>query len=40
MWILDSGCSSHMTGDVGKFTKIKYMKKGNVSFGNNEILKL
>lgn len=35
-WILDSGCSSHMTGDKSKFVKIEKHEGGAVKFGNNE----
>ena len=35
-WILDSGCSSHMTGDKQKFTKIQDYDGGSVKFGNND----
>ena len=35
-WILDSGCSSHMTGDKKKFTKIQDCDEGYVKFGNND----
>ena len=40
MWIMDSGCSRHMTGDVSKFSTINYIKKGTVSFGNSGKLKI
>ena len=40
MWIVDSGCSRHMTGDVSKFFTINYIKKGTVSFGNSGKLKI
>ncbi|XP_043725747.1 uncharacterized protein LOC122672320 [Telopea speciosissima] len=34
-WILDSGCSNHMSGDKGRFLKLKSIDGGNVRFGNN-----
>ena len=35
-WILDSGCSSHMTGDKKKFQKLQEYEGGSVRFGNND----
>lgn len=35
-WILDSGCSSHMTGDKAEFTKLQHFEGGSVKFGNND----
>jgi hypothetical protein len=32
-WYIDSGCSSHMTGDQVKFISLK-RKGGNVAFGD------
>ena len=35
-WIIDSGCSHHMTGDKTKFEHFEDYDSGNVRFGNNE----
>ncbi|KAJ4973844.1 hypothetical protein NE237_007018 [Protea cynaroides] len=35
-WILDSGCSSHMTGDKKMFQQLQQYEGGIVKFGNNE----
>ena len=34
-WIIDSGCSHHMTGDMNKFVKFKSNDGGIVRVGNN-----
>ncbi|XP_061364820.1 uncharacterized protein LOC133308229 [Gastrolobium bilobum] len=34
-WYLDSGCSSHMTGDVTKFQSFTKKEHGHVSYGDN-----
>ena len=34
-WIIDSGCSHHMTGDMRKFVKFKIHDGGIVKVGNN-----
>ena len=34
-WIIDSGCSHHMTGDMRKFVKFKNHDGGSVRVGNN-----
>jgi hypothetical protein len=34
-WCIDSGCSSHMTGDTSKFLLLKENKSGSVTFGND-----
>ena len=39
-WILDSGCSSHMTGDKEKFDKLEPCDGGSVRFGNNDGAKI
>ncbi|XXG85802.1 hypothetical protein AAC387_Pa11g0820 [Persea americana] len=39
-WILDNGCSSHMTGDKAKFTKLQQYEGGSVKFGNNDGAKI
>lgn len=39
-WILDSGCSSHMTGDKSKFSKLQQYDGGSVKFGNNDGAKI
>ena len=35
-WIIDSGCSHHMTGDRTKFEYFEHYDGGSVRFGNNE----
>ena len=35
-WIIDSGCSHHMTGDKKKFEHFEDYDGGSVRFGNNE----
>ena len=35
-WIIDSGCSYHMTGDKTKFEHFEHYDVGIVRFGNNE----
>ncbi|CAN0872125.1 hypothetical protein LINGRAHAP2_LOCUS10036, partial [Linum grandiflorum] len=39
-WVLDSGCSHHMTGDKSLFSKINLNGKGNVTFGDNRAYKI
>jgi hypothetical protein len=34
-WYVDSGCSSHMTGDKNKFHTLKEVNEGSVTFGDN-----
>ncbi|XP_061355796.1 uncharacterized protein LOC133300292, partial [Gastrolobium bilobum] len=34
-WYLDSGCSSHMTGDIAKFQSFTKKEHGHVSYGDN-----
>jgi hypothetical protein len=34
-WYIDSGCSSHMTGDKSKFLLLKENKSGIVTFSND-----
>ena len=34
-WIIDSGCSNHMTGDMNKFVNFKSHDGGIVRVGNN-----
>jgi hypothetical protein len=34
-WYIDSGCSSHMTGDKSKFISLKENKSGSVIVGND-----
>jgi hypothetical protein len=38
-WFIDSGCSSHMTGDQSKFVMLK-KKGGNVAFGDESSTKI
>jgi hypothetical protein len=38
-WYIDSGCSSHMTGDQDKFIRLK-RKGGNVAFGDDSSTKI
>jgi hypothetical protein len=38
-WFIDSGCSSHMTGDQSKFVSLK-KKGGNVAFGDDSSTKI
>jgi hypothetical protein len=36
IWLIDSGCSRHMTGDRGWFSSlVPVMTKRNITFGNN-----
>ncbi|XP_070050394.1 uncharacterized protein [Nicotiana tomentosiformis] len=35
-WIMDSGCSKHMTGNTMDFLSLKALQGGNVSFGNGK----
>ncbi|XP_042518445.1 uncharacterized protein LOC122092169 [Macadamia integrifolia] len=39
-WVLDSGCSTHMTGDKGKFLSLDSTESGSVKFGNNDGAKI
>ena len=39
-WYIDSGCSTHMTGDQNKFISLKKGKSGSVSFGNDSFVKI
>ena len=34
-WYIDSGCTSHMTGDKTKLSNLKNFNGGSVKFGNN-----
>ena len=34
-WIIDSGCSHHMTGDKSKFVTLSYYDGNSVRFGND-----
>ena len=35
-WILDSGCTSHMTGDKTQLNNLNNLNGGTVKFGNND----
>ncbi|PKA59915.1 hypothetical protein AXF42_Ash015973 [Apostasia shenzhenica] len=35
MWLLDSGCSCHMTGDKSKFITLKPRNGGLITFGDD-----
>jgi hypothetical protein len=35
LWYIESGCSSHMTGDKSNFLSLKENKSGSVTFGND-----
>ena len=35
VWYVDSGCSTHITGDKRKFVSLKDNKDGTISFGND-----
>ncbi|XP_070028803.1 uncharacterized protein [Nicotiana sylvestris] len=35
-WIMDSGCSKHMTENTMDFLSLKALQRGNVSFGNGK----
>ena len=37
IWIIDSGCSHHMTSDKEKFEHFEDYDGGSVRFGNNAI---
>jgi len=34
-WVIDSGCSHHMTGDKNKFLDLERYEGGMVKFGDN-----
>jgi hypothetical protein len=36
IWILDSGCSHHMTGFNSNFSSLEPYDGGTVTFGNNK----
>ncbi|XP_043714575.1 uncharacterized protein LOC122662937 [Telopea speciosissima] len=40
LWILDSGCLSHMTGDKKRFEKFETYAGGSMKFGNNDGAKI
>ncbi|CAN1149827.1 Retrovirus-related Pol polyprotein from transposon TNT 1-94 [Linum perenne] len=40
LWILDSGCSHHMTGNKNLFMNINYTNKGSVTLGDNSSCKI
>lgn len=37
IWIISSGCSHHMTGDISKFNKLEECDGGIVKLGNDII---
>ena len=39
-WILDSGCTSHMTRDKTKLNNMNSFNDGSVKFGNNDDAKI
>ncbi|KAJ8644507.1 hypothetical protein MRB53_006255 [Persea americana] len=39
-WILDSGCSNHMSGDNDRFMNLEQYDGGSVKFGNNDGAKI
>ncbi|XP_043717541.1 uncharacterized protein LOC122665457 [Telopea speciosissima] len=39
-WILDSGCSTHMTGDKDRFLSLNAVEGGSVRFDNNDGAKI
>src|SRR5437667_6618557 len=39
-WIVDSGCTKHMTGDETKFISLEKKKGGRVTFGDNNTLNI
>ncbi|PKA51294.1 hypothetical protein AXF42_Ash002657 [Apostasia shenzhenica] len=40
MWLLDSGCSRHMTGDKSKFITLKPRNGGLVIFGDDTMKRI
>lgn len=40
LWVIDSGCSKHMTGEKRKFIELKKCKEGSVSIGDNTTIKI
>ena len=40
VWMIDSGCSRHMTGDASLFLKLGNKATGSVTFANNESAKV
>ena len=39
-WIINNGCSSHMTGDKQRFEKLQKYEGGSVKFENNDGAKI
>ncbi|XP_043717711.1 uncharacterized protein LOC122665624 [Telopea speciosissima] len=39
-WILDRGCSTHMTGERDRFLNLDKVESGSVRFGNNDWAKI
>lgn len=40
LWIVDSGCSKHMTRDKKKFIKLEMKKGGSISLDDNTAIKI
>lgn len=40
LWILDSGCTSHLCGDQGKFSRLDTRAKGNLSLASHGSTKI
>lgn len=40
LWVVDSGCSNHMTGDKKKFINLDDWNGGSLRFGDNSSIKI
>ena len=38
VWLVDSGCTSHMTGDVSMFTSLDRSYKVEIKLGNGDLV--
>ncbi|XP_057833888.2 uncharacterized protein LOC131044553 [Cryptomeria japonica] len=38
VWIIDSGCSNHMTGDIGKFINLEKYVGGSINFVGEKVV--